>query len=87
MKRNNTKSPNNHNLSNPNKKDGISTKSATLGAKEVPKCFNCDWPFPDSFRGEEKNTHIDRCLDGRGGQDIFFWKKCKGDMRQYRYSF
>jgi len=84
MKRKNSKSTIINHISTPEKKEGIVTKSDTLGAKEVPKCFNCEWPFPDSFRGEEKNTHINRCLDGRGVEDKIFWKRCKGDMRNYR---
>jgi hypothetical protein len=65
----------------------VVTKTESSGAKEVPACFCCFWIFPQSFRGEEKNIHIDRCMEGLGDKDKRFWTRCKGDLKQYRHNF
>jgi len=62
----------------------ITTKADTSGAKEIKTCFCCFWVFPQSFRGEEKNIHIDRCMEGLGDKDKRLWAKCQGGLKQYR---
>ena len=65
------------------KKPAILTKNDSVGAKDIDACFVCAWVFPHSFRGEEKNTHMDRCMEGRGDEDKKFWNKCQGDLKEY----
>lgn len=62
----------------------IATKAEVFGAKDIRSCFCCFWIFPQSFRGEEKNIHIDRCMEGLGDKDKRLWTRCKGDLKQYR---
>ena len=62
----------------------VTTKAETSGAKEIKACFCCFWVFPQSFRGEEKNIHIDRCMEGLGEKDKRLWSRCQGDLKQYR---
>ena len=61
----------------------ITTKTNATSAKDVETCFLCTWAFPHSFRGEEKNMHMDRCMEGLGDEDKKLWNKCQGDLKQY----
>jgi len=65
----------------------VVTKTESSGARDIKSCFCCFWIFPQSFRGEEKNIHMDRCMEGFGDQDKKLWMKCKGDLKQYRHNF
>lgn len=65
----------------------VVTKTESSGARDIKSCFCCFWIFPQSFRGEEKNIHMDRCMEGFGDQDKKWWMKCKGDLKQYRHNF
>jgi len=62
----------------------MTTKSETAPAKEVDKCLLCQWVFPMSFRGEEKNVHMGRCMEDLGEQDKKFWAQCYGDLKRYQ---
>lgn len=64
----------------------MTTKSETAPAKEVDKCLLCQWAFPVSFRGEEKNVHMGRCMEDQGEQDKKFWAQCYGDLKRYQYN-
>ena len=33
-------------------------------------CPCCDWDFPESFTENEKNKHVNNCIDGNGEKDI-----------------
>lgn len=72
---------------NPEVPSHMTTKTESSGAKDIQTCFCCFWIFPQSFRGEEKNIHIDRCMEGLGDKDKRLWTRCKGDLKQYRYFF
>jgi len=65
----------------------VTTKSETAPAKEVDKCLLCQWIFPNSFRGEEKNVHMARCMEEQGEEDKKFWNRCQGDLKAYQYNF
>lgn len=62
----------------------VVTKGEAVGSKDIKSCFCCFWEFPQSFRGEEKNTHIDRCMEGLGEKDKQLWARCHGDLKQYK---
>ena len=62
------------------------TRKSQENSQEFSVCLMCGWPFPHSFRGEEKNVHIDRCMGAFGENDKKFWGKCKGDLKMYLYN-
>lgn len=68
----------------PDDSSHVTTKAEANGSKEISSCFCCFWIFPQSFRGEEKNIHIDRCMEGFGDKDKRLWARCHGDLKQYR---
>lgn len=59
------------------------TKNGSTAAKDVESCLMCTWTFPHSFRGEEKNRHMDRCMESLGEKDKKFWNQCMGDLKKY----
>ena len=71
-------------ISSPSVQAQVSTKGEEMGTKDTKTCFCCLWEFPQSFKGEDKNLHIDRCMEGHGEKDKQFWAKCQGDIKQYR---
>lgn len=71
-------------VSSPLNSSHVVTKGEAVGSKDIKSCFCCCWEFPQSFRGEEKNTHIDRCMEGQGDKDKQLWARCHGDLKQYK---
>jgi len=63
----------------------IVTKNGSFDAKDVDTCLMCGWTFPHSFGGEEKNVHINRCMEGNGDEDKKHWMRCLGNIKQYKY--
>lgn len=43
---------------------------------DIIKCFICKWIFPNEMNGDDKNTHISLCLDGKGQTDKDNYAKC-----------
>jgi len=66
-----------------NKKIVPITRKSEESSQDISVCLICDWPFPRSFRGEEKNAHIDRCMGTFGEDDKRFWARCNGDLKMY----
>lgn len=42
-------------------------------AEDSPQEFNCPickWPFPTDYNADQRNRHINLCLDGQGAEDV-----------------
>jgi len=62
----------------------IVTKNGSIDAKDIDTCLMCGWSFPHTFGGEEKNLHINRCMEGNGDEDKKHWAKCLGNIKEYK---
>jgi len=63
------------------------TKNRSAASRDCGNCLICGWSFPHSFQGEEKNSHIYRCMENKSDKDRKFWLKCQGNLKQYMHGF
>jgi len=59
------------------------TKNRLTTSRDYSNCLICGWSFPHSFKGEEKNSHVNRCMENKSDKDRKFWLKCEGNVKQY----
>ncbi len=59
------------------------TKNRLSSSRDYSNCLICGWSFPHSFKGDEKNSHVNRCMENKSDKDRKFWLKCEGNVKQY----
>jgi len=59
------------------------SRNRLVTSKDCGNCLICGWNFPHSFQGEEKNSHVVRCMENKSDKDRKFWLKCEGNVKQY----
>lgn len=63
------------------------SKNRLITSRDYSNCLICGWNFPHSFKGEEKNSHVYRCMENKSDKDRKFWLKCEGNVKQYIHGF
>ena len=51
--------------------------------KKILYCFNCSWKFPERMSIIRRNTHINKCYEGKGKLDIMKYNE-EQKLKLYR---
>lgn len=62
----------------------LPAKRSRNESNENAICFLCKWRFPICFEDIEKQRHINRCIDGKGKEDIIEYRKSEKEIRRIR---